>query len=915
MTAKRWSNSAMWSRPAIGLGVVGALMVFVGAAAGQNAESVAAPKPGQPDDPVAAYLERQKLDEVLAAYLRGHLEGANSEDRVALAERLGKLYARLLGSAADAASRQRLEAASRQLLRDVPEADSSDLRLSLAKASYLRVEEIAERARLKLATNEEIEEAKSVLRSLGTVFIDLGKRLEAQVKQMEKRETAARDQDMDTLRTQLADTRRLHSLARYYAGWSCYYDAMLNQSTTQAQRAMEEFGVLLSAAPNRPATVDRVPRQLLKYEHIARAAMGCALCASIRGEHVEAGRWIDLLNQDEDLPAPVQDQLFTRELIILAGAQRWSDIELRVRERRGMGDGAAIKPLSPVEARLIAVLALEYGASKPAMSRLAELAQGVASMAMSDLVAQKQVSQVLDLVQQYGTASLGSQGFIVLYVRGIRAYDEARAAHRAVAAEAFDEPATDAPTINMYQQAGEILEGTIGAPDAKDFPAERARTRTRLGLARYYAGDFASAVEAFVQASEEATTPAARGDALWYAIAALDYAIERGALSNIAQRDRLALLYLKEFPETENAARLLLRQTNSQGLTDAQVVDVLLKVPQESPLYRAARRQAATLLYKLYRNARANDRDFAALRFVPIADELLRAEQTAALASLEPAGRDAANGVILRARQLADALLTVSGPDPDKAEVYLAAIDTVAAYQAIDISQLQPEIVFRRLQIAVIRNNPDAINASVDRLRSMSGPYAEAADRLLFRRSQRLLEAAPNDPVAAREVVRFGTRILDQMSGTNTSAAGVRDAVAGAACVIWDVEQDAAMRDLALTLDREQDAAGIRTLAAMRRHARLAESAGKAEEAGQVWSVLSSSVDVGSPAWFEARYEAMRLLATLDQAKARDALDQHEALYPDLGPAPWNDKFKELRDRLGRSQPATATPNPVPAPS
>lgn len=885
---------------------VAAALIAGTQALAQPADSIAAPKPGQPDDPVAAYLERQRLDEVLAAYLRGHLEGATSEERISLAERLGKLYARMLGSAADAPARQRLEAASRKLLQDVPEADSSDLRLSLAKASYLRVEEIAERARLKLATPQEMEEAKSVLRALGPTFIDLAKRLEAQVKVLEKREAAARDQDMDALRTSLAESRRLHSLARYYGGWACYYDALLNQSSTQAQRAMEEFGVLLNAAPNRPASVDRVPKQLLHYEHIARAAMGCALSASIRGEHVEAVRWMDLLNEAEDLPPSVGDQLFTRELIVLANAQRWSDVEVRVRERRGMNADATPKPLTPVEARLIAVLALEYGQSGPTMSRLAEIAQGVGAMAMSDLVAQRQVSQVLDLVQQYGTASLGNQGFIVLYVRGIRAYDEARAAHRKVAPATPDEPVTDAPTINLYQRAAEVLESTLGASDSQDFPGERARTRTRLGLAKYYAGDYANAVDAFVKASEESTTPELRGDALWYAIAALDYAIERGALSNVAQRDRLAILYLREFPETDNAARLLLRQTNTQGMSDAQVVEVLLKVAPESPLYRAARRQAATLLYKLYRNARGNDRDFAALRFVQVAEELLRAEQTAALAGLDAPGRDAANGVVLRARQLVDALLSVSGPDPDKAETFLAAIDTVASFHAIDIAQLQPELTFRRLQIAVIRNNTDAVNRCVDQLRAMSGPYAESADRLLFRRAQRLLEASPSDAAAAREVVRFGVRVLERMGANAASSPTVRDGVAAAAALLWDSEQDKAMRDLALSLDREQDAAGIRTLATLRRHARLAEAAGQTDEAGRMWTVLSTSVDAASPAWFEARYEAMRLLAAIDPTKARDALDQHEALYPDLGPPPWNDRFRELRRQLGSSTPAPA---------
>lgn len=858
-------------------------------------------------DPVATYLEQQRLYEVLAAHLRARIQETAGVSRVILAERLGKLYARMLGQVPDAARRERLEQLSRDLMRDVPDADSSELRLNLAKASYLRVEEIAERTRLKLANDAETDEARIVLRTLGTTFIDLAKRLDTQVKLLERREATAHDQDLEDLRGKLSDTRRLHSLARYYAGWSNYYDALLNSSAPQALRAMEEFGVLLNAAPNQPATVDRVPKQLLRFEHIARAALGCALSASLRGEHVEAIRWIDLLNQADDLPLSVSEQIFTREILVYAAAQRWSDVEMRVRQRRGVESGTAIKRLTPVEARFVAVVALEYGGQAVRSPRLTEMAQGVAATAMSDLVSQKQIGQVLDLVQRFGTSSLGSDGFIVLYVRGIRAYEEARAAHREAPGNP-DEPSKDAALVNMYQQAAGILESTLGAGDSKEFPAERVRTRTRAGLSKFYAGDFVNAVSAFTQAVEEATSVDLRRDALWYAIATLDYAIEQGAKSNVTERDRLAVVYLKEFPDSENAARLLMRQTSAQGMTDAQVVEVLLKLPPESPLYRAARRQASTILYKIYRRAKGNDRDFAALRFTQIAEELLRTEQTIALGGVDEAAKQAGNAVILRARQLADALLSVSGPDPDKAEACLVAIETVSAYQAIDTAQIHGEVQFRRLQIAVIRGDEAAITSFVDSLRGTGGTYADAADRLLFRRGQRLLVVSPNDARAARDVVRFGTRILEHMGGTSATAPTVRDAIAGAAAVIWEAEADVSMRALGLAMERDQAKAGVRTLVSLRRHAKLAEATGEIEEAGRAWSEISIGVDTASLAWFEARYESMRLLAKIDSNKARAALDQHEVLYPELGPLPWNEKFRALRQVLGVSPMNTNPP-------
>src|SRR4029077_11721777 len=91
------------------------------------------------------------------------------ELRLPLAERLGRLYVDLLGTAS-ADDRQVWEDKARALLTQTPEADSFDLRLSLGKAVYQRAEEIAERHRLRLASAEEIADAERVFRSLIAQF-------------------------------------------------------------------------------------------------------------------------------------------------------------------------------------------------------------------------------------------------------------------------------------------------------------------------------------------------------------------------------------------------------------------------------------------------------------------------------------------------------------------------------------------------------------------------------------------------------------------------------------------------------------------------------------------------------------------------------------------------------------------------
>ena len=55
----------------------------------------------------------------------------------------------------------------------------------------------------------------------------------------------------------------------------------------------------------------------------------------------------------------------------------------------------------------------------------------------------------------------------------------------------------------------------------------------------------------------------------------------------------------------------------------------------------------------------------------------------------------------------------------------------------------------------------------------------------------------------------------------------------------------------------------------------------------------------GSDAWFEARYQLIRLLAETDPDRARLVMRQHKALNPSYGPEPWGVKLRVLDLRLG----------------
>lgn len=881
------------SRPFLALGVL-VLCAGAGPLLAQPA-----PTPGTHDELLEGYLTEQGLTEVLAAHYRAKLEHAPQDERLRAAEALGKLYVRMLTAATTPEKRQKIESDSRQLLKVVPEAESFELRISLAKATYLQAEEAAERVRLRMASEDEKAEAQRVLRVVGPQFTEMAGKLDSRVRQLERRETVSGEADVDAVREMLAEARRLRSLARYYAGWAEYYTAYLTNTPARAHAALDDFGTLLNAVPGKAASVERAPKALMRYEHVARAAIGCAMASSLLGNDEEADRWIDALENAEDVPKRVMDELFRRRLVIDARSQRWADIQSLVERRMHAEGDTPAPPLTLAESRTLAVLALEASSDSKVRDRLRSIAQDLAQLAMSDLIAKGEIGHVLSLVSRYGTAPIGDEGFIASYVRGVQAFEAARNAHQQQSEKDHtpDEPTSVPEIANLYHHAAEILKAASEGTQASAFPTERSKASIMLGLSLYYANELSDAAEVFERAFNDAKAPQQRQDALWYAIVALDRAEEGGKKSVGPARDRLATLFFQEFPMTERATTLLLRRVQADKLGDTEAIKMLLAVPENSPLYFASRRRAASILYKVFRVSPSSERDFAALRFAEIVEGVIRTEQAAAVASRDQEAQDAARALIIHCRQLADAILSLATPDVKRAEAALEAIRGVADFQSFVFTQdEQAELDFRRLQIALAKGDQAEITRATDRLRAAGGQFGAAADRLMFRKALRDWRAASQDVALAKEVVRYGTRVLDssRAGAADAQTVSLRDAIAEAAGLLWHAEKTTSMRDLAVTIDLAQLDSGRRTSSSLRRLAELVETQGKPGDALGYWQELLLGLGQGTPEWFEARYHSIRLLISLDPPKAAEAMQQLKAFYPDLGPEPWKAKLQEL---------------------
>jgi hypothetical protein len=624
------------------------------------------------DGRLEAYLTARGLDALLASHLEGVLAGAAGSRRIAVAERLGNAYARILSDTGDPIQRADTIAKAGDLLESVPAADTFDLRIALIKARYLRDEETAERARLRLTNADEDREAAGSMASIAGELAVLADRAHRRVLTLERRERSGTIADMPAFRSDLAEARRQRSLANYYAGWASYYDALLSGEGRALPGAIEHFGYLLNAEGREPTVAD-IPRSLLRYEHVARAAVGVALCHALAGDHRLAVEWLTAVEESEDASPEVLAQLFSRRVTILTGARRWDSLRRAVTERRAAGlDQPSPEPLRVAEARLLAVEVLESLRAPDATDERRDAAEPVVQCALSDLIARSETAQVLDLVDRYGTLPIGDTGFIAQYVRGLRAYRLARDAHES-SGEDPTKPTRETGLVNAYLEASGLLAPAFDHPESVGFPDERAAAGVMLGMALYYKDTPDEAALRFEQTARVAGSGPRHAESLWMTVVSLERSVENGRVDLETRLRAAAALFVRTYPGTDRAARLLLRFADAGIFDTDSAVGILLDLDRTSPIYDAARDHAADTLYRAYARSREPERSTLASRFLDVAMERIETH----LRTLRTGDTTPVRTLTLRARQSLDAALSPLATDPGAARRALAAIDEI----------------------------------------------------------------------------------------------------------------------------------------------------------------------------------------------------------------------------------------------
>jgi hypothetical protein len=242
-----------------------------------------------------------------------------------------------------------------------------------------------------------------------------------------------------------------------------------------------------------------------------------------------------------------------------------------------------------------------------------------------------------------------------------------------------------------------------------------------------------------------------------------------------------------------------------------------------------------------------------------------------------------------------------------RAQAALSVLDRLVTRFTLDTREIEAEVLYRRLQIAVAQRETATAAQMADQLRGMPGPFATAASQLMYATSLERWKANDKEFEAARDVVRHGSALLSQLKGAGNAPA-VREQVAAAAAALWTGLQDRQMLMLAISVDEEQAKSGIRAVSTLRRLAAMREAATNETGALEAWNQLLASLEPGSLDWYEARYQSLRLLLQTDPAAAATAYEQYKLLFPQAAPEPWGQKLDSLALRMPRATPPAPKP-------
>ena len=827
-------------------------------------------------DAVGNWLEESGLNRLHARRLEQQLDAARDSGlRNSIAQQLAETYAELLETAATGVQRDLLEDRGRAVLEKISDEEGDPLRLALLRSSYSAASRECELYRLALEIGSTREELEQRLASIAENLSEVRKRLERRERVLERRVSRSRGVEAQIASTRADDVSRRIAQATFLEAWSRAYLAWISADSEVALEAQKLFGRILATGKAFPDPSD-VSMDLRDDEIYAESILGMAFAKSITDSIATVQAWLYLL-LGPDTAEYVRESRPYWELALYAEAGSFGDA---IEVLRALPQDA---PVSWVRLAAVSGLGARGGG---------EAAQALGTEAVAMLAAQNELAQVIDLAERFGLAEMDRSGFALNYVSGVCRYEEGRKA-----AEAGDLEAAR----RAYRAALEDLDAASAEPDADEFNNAQPGLLAMRAWCLHELGEYEQASALFEEAASLHGGYDA-GNLLWKAIVCLDQAKRNGEDNGTHDARQMKLIeqFLDEYPSHPSAPGALLRSLATNPDPSIEDAETLISVSTNSTIGARAHQEGVQMLYRIFRRARGEERVAAGRRFLEVVP-VPRFDQND--------DSDVHLFEVIRARQLLDVALMPRIAASQIAAEVIAAVDRGVNSGVIDMAGKERELDFRRLQLALYRDNV------AEALRLFRRFEAEQVDDWTKLAARTLFNAA-SVVVQSEELLPDDTRTQQGIDAVRRTAVVILgDSPENADFSI--PENWAMARSLAIAEERAFDSSGAldardRALllytklsesrgkdeVVLEGLARLSEAAGFDEQALQAHRTLVAGSQPGTDVWFRRKVDHLRVLARVDPSRARQVLQQHVVLHPNYGPEPWGAQLRLMHNEL-----------------
>ncbi|MDF1808406.1 MAG: hypothetical protein P1U42_01790 [Phycisphaerales bacterium] len=820
------------------------------------------------DEVVAEYLRQHNMITLLEAQLEGRIEDAgNQDERVELSEQLSKLYLDQLKSIAkDDPYRQIVINRASELANRMKSMPMFDLRIELLIEQYLAVEQSVELSRLSLLDFGSRQSALNSLQEMSPKLKSLTSQLDFEVEQSER--VRSRDNTDDD--EQLSELRRYRSLSHYYSAWVGYSIATLKEQHVPND-VFVSFGWLLGAKGEMPQ-VALLNETTLFYDHVARSAIGVALAYAQSDDLLSARAWAKLVVQSEYTEPESKKIADNRLLQIMSLDRDWIAVNRWVDSAVRSSDEELILNVS--DARFVALRSLEAISSSRVGQGGAKEAKQAARFAIEQLVEAGEIGHVLDLYRQFKNLPLVGDSFITNYAQALVDLDQAE----------------QDGASGLYSSVATKFARAMEATDAIKFKDELQDCQLKLIYCEIRGGRENEAVLICEQLINSSSDKVVIEEARWLRIAALDSVNRNRNKNRSDELDIATKEYISAYPSTSRSAQLIIRYAMQGSLNPQVAIDTLESVALDDPFALPARRTLIGIRYKALRVDQFKDQE-QINQVLNIVQWVMESQ------SDSPGDVSEARMMMETIRIGLDLSLRLDSPNLQLANQLLNQADELMKFSS-EFEVYRSELLYRQVEISALNGRFNDASKLIDQLLKIDQSRAHNARVLLFNLDIQSWKSNKNAQIAMR-LMSNGSGIFSQISPPNPQPIGgqlssVAELIVEAALFLWEVEKDIDAKRLAFRVAKIVLDRGNPTESGLRKTVLLAHDVGEQEIELEAWLRLLASYGTEDQLWYEARFESLKVMLSIDRQRAITAYEQYRILHPTLGPAPWDEKFRLL---------------------